>query len=150
MLTGRWVSPDGRRITISGIAADGGGHLWVRSLDSLSTEMLPGTLGAISPFWSPDSKSIAFFADGKLKKIDLSGGPSQILCDAPAVTSGTWNREGTILFQTSAQGPLYRVNAAGGEPKPATELDPLQHETSHGAPGFLPDEIGRASCRERV
>ena len=133
------VSPDGARLAFSALAGDGTAHIWVRRLDSLSTEMLPGTEGAYSPFWSDKSNSIGFFADGKLKRIDLSGGASQILCDAPGGATGAWNRDGVILFLQKPRSGLYSISAAGGEPKPATELDPLGQETAHLAPVFLPD-----------
>lgn len=133
------VSPDGGQIAFTGLAADTRTHLWVQPLDSLSTEMFPGTEGATFPFWSPDSKSIAFFAVGKLKRIDLSGGPPQTVCDTPGGWSGAWNPDGVILFGNVTGGPLYRVSATGGEPKPASELDPSRQETSHRYPEFLPD-----------
>ena len=72
--------------------------LWVRPLGAIAAQPLPGTDGAGLPFWSPDSRWIGFFAQAKLKKVDVNGGPPQILCDAPQGTGGTWNRDGTILF----------------------------------------------------
>jgi hypothetical protein len=90
------------------------------------------------PFWSPDSRYIAFFEDGKLKKGDISGGPAQNICDAPApIAGGTWNRDGVILF--SGGGVLQRVLAAGGQPTTITELDQSKQETEHLGPYFLPD-----------
>jgi serine/threonine protein kinase len=143
------ISPDGARLAFSAIAGDGTAHIWVRRLDSLSTEMFPGTEGAFSPFWSPDSKSIGFFAEGKLKRLDLSGGAPQILCDAPGGLTGAWNRDGIILFghlltpggasPIANGGPLYSLSAAGGETKPATEIDQSRQETTHFSPKFLPD-----------
>ena len=136
------LSPDGRRLAF--IANSAGKDLvWVRPLDSLSAQSLAGTDGVFAPsniFWSPDSRSIGFFAGGKLKKIDASGGAPQTLCDAPDARGGTWNREGVILFNPAGSNqPLYRVSAAGGDPTPVTMLDKSQYETSHRWPYFLPD-----------
>src|SRR5215813_11490164 len=103
------VSPDGRRLAFVATTAGGGNLLWVRSLDALSAQALAGTEGAIYPFWSPDSRSLAFFAQGKLKKIDAAGGPTLTLCDAPQGRGGTWNRDGVIVFSPDAFGPLHRV-----------------------------------------
>jgi serine/threonine protein kinase len=132
------VSPDGRHVAFSATDASGKTQLWVRPLDSLSAQPLPGTEGGALPFWSPDSRFIGFFAQGKLKKTGLSGGPPQTLCDAPNAWNGTWNRDGMILFAPN-YGPLYRVAAAGGEPSAVTTLDPSQQEISHFFPQFLPD-----------
>jgi Tol biopolymer transport system component len=90
------------------------------------------------PFWSPDSRFIGFFAGGKLKKIEASGGPPQTLCELPAARGGTWNRDGMILVGTTA-GTLFRVSQAGGEPTAQTTLDESRFETSHRWPYFLPD-----------
>ncbi|MBA2525783.1 MAG: serine/threonine-protein kinase [Pyrinomonadaceae bacterium] len=134
------LSPDGRRLAFFA-ASEGKNVLWVRSLDSLSAQALPGTEGvtAVSVFWSPDSRFIGFFAGGKLKKIDASGGPPQTLCDAGINRGGTWNRDGVIVFATGTSGPLYRVSASGGDPVPVTTLDQSRFETSHRWPYFLPD-----------
>jgi len=133
------VSPDGHHIAF--VASSGAGpQLWVRALDSLTAQPLPGTEGASYPFWSPDSRFIAFFADGRLKKIELSGKSPQILCDALEGVGGAWNREGTIVFSRSFSGePLYRVPASGGAPAPVTRLDSSRREDSHRWPYFLPD-----------
>ena len=96
------VSPDGRRIAIVATSADGKSQLWVRSLDTLTAQALAGTEGAFQPFWSPDSRFIGFFAGGKLKKIEVSGGPPITLCDAPDPRGGTWNRDGVIVFGPTA------------------------------------------------
>jgi serine/threonine protein kinase/Tol biopolymer transport system component len=135
------ISPDGRRLAIVA-SSEGRNLLWVRSLDSLSAQALPGTDGA-SPncFWSPDSRFIGFFAGGKLKKIEASGAPAQTLCETAAESGGggggTWNRDGVIIFSRGYG--LYRVSAAGGEPLPVTTLDRSRFETSHRWPYFLPD-----------
>jgi Tol biopolymer transport system component len=130
------VSPDGRRLVFVAHAADGKTSLWVRSLDSLSAEPLAATDGAQSPFWSPDSAWIGFFADGKLKKIEASGGSPQVLADAPEGYGGTWNQEGIIVFAPGRLTPLYRVSASGGAPAPATKLG--AREEAHRWPSFLP------------
>jgi Tol biopolymer transport system component len=135
------VSPDGRHIAL--IAnADGKRALWIRDLDSPILRLLAGTEGAISPFWSPDSRYVAFGADGKLKKIDIAGGPPLTLCDAPGPRGGAWNKNGVILFnpRNAAPGVLLRVSAAGGTPTPVTELDQSRNENSDRYPWFLPDQ----------
>jgi serine/threonine protein kinase/Tol biopolymer transport system component len=131
------VSPDGNRIAIVATRADGKSQLWVRSLDTLTAQSLAGTDGAFQPFWSPDGRFLGFFADGKLKKIEVSGGPSITLCDAPDPRSGTWNRDGVIVFGPTPTSPLQRVSAAGGLPTTATTLG--QGESVHMRPFFLPD-----------
>jgi Tol biopolymer transport system component len=131
------ISPDGRRIAIVTTGADGKSQLWVRSLDTLVAQALAGTEGAFQPFWSPDSRFIGFFADGKLKKIEVSGGPPITLSDAPDPRAGTWNRDGVIVFAPAPSSALQRVSAAGGVPTTATTL--AQGETVHMRPFFLPD-----------
>jgi eukaryotic-like serine/threonine-protein kinase len=131
------VSPDGSRIAIVAMRADGKSQLWVRPLDTLVAQSLAGTEGAFQPFWSPDSRFIGFFADGKLKKIDVSGGPPITLCDAPDPRAGTWNRDGVIVFAPTPSSALQRVSAAGGVPTAATTL--AQDEAVHMRPFFLPD-----------
>jgi len=134
------VSPDGRHIAFIA-AQEGQNLLWLRPLDSFTPK--PLTALEISgsptpPFWSPDSRFIGFFAGGKLKKIEASGGPPQILCDIPGPRGGTWNRDGVIVVGTTA-GALSRVSQAGGQPTPVTTLDQSRFETSHRWPNFLPD-----------
>jgi eukaryotic-like serine/threonine-protein kinase len=133
------VSPDGRRLAFVAVGSDGANLLWVRSLDSLSSQSLNGTDGALYPFWSPDSRFIAFVADGKLKKIEASGGPPITLCGGHNTSGGTWNRDGVILFGGLGGGPLYRVEAAGGEATTLTKLDQSRGETGQRFPSFLPD-----------
>ncbi len=133
------VSPDGHYLAFGAVTSDKKTHLWVRSLDSLAPQKLPGTEGASSPFWSPDSRFIGFFAQGKLKKIDVPGGPPVTLCDAPAGNGGAWNRDGVIVFAPNREGGLARVSAAGGIPTSATTLDRRRKETAHVWPQFLPD-----------
>jgi serine/threonine protein kinase/Tol biopolymer transport system component len=133
------ISPDGRLLVSSVMDVSGQVLLWVRPLDSLSAQPLPGTENGTLPFWSPDSRFVGFFAAGKLKKLEVSGGTPQTLCDAPAPWIGTWNRNGVILFTPSLNSPLYRVSAAGGKAVPVTTLDPSRQEVGHRFPQFLPD-----------
>jgi Tol biopolymer transport system component len=132
------ISPDGRRVAFTA-GVQGRLLLWVRPLDSLEAQPLAGTEGAILPFWSPDSRFLGFFAQGKLKKIEVAGGPAQTLCDAGAAAGGAWNRDGVIAFAPARTGGLYRVSAAGGLPAPLTTLNQADNETSHRWPYFLPD-----------
>jgi serine/threonine protein kinase len=133
------VSPDGRRLAFVA-RMDGKDGLWVRDLDSLTARLLPGTAGATgTPFWSPDNRWIAFFADLKLKKIEVSGTtPPLTLCDAINGLGGSWSKDDVVVFAILLSG-LLRVPAAGGNPSPATTLDPASSETAHTAPWFLPD-----------
>ncbi len=112
--------------------------LWVRALEHLSGQTLPGTEGAAWPFWSPDGRFVAFFADGKLKKVDMLGAQPATLADAVTGPGGSWNRDDTIVFSKAA-GPLFQVSSAGGIAKPVTELDTSREELAHGHPFFLPD-----------
>ncbi len=133
------LSPDGTRLAFVAAGADGRNVLWLRAMDSADARPLPGTERAYSPFWSADSRSLAFFAEGKLKKVEASGGPPQVICDTRLARGGAWNREGTIIFAPFPTGGLYRVSAAGGRPVSLTKLDPTRHENSHRWPSFLPD-----------
>jgi eukaryotic-like serine/threonine-protein kinase len=131
------LSPDGQQIAFVG-ASNGVFRLWVRSVGSLKARELPGTDQAAFPFWSPDSRFIAFFAGGSLKKMPLDGGSPIVLCESVGGRGGTWNQEGVILFAPSLSG-LQRVSAAGGVPAQVTALDASQRETAHRWPHFLPD-----------
>jgi Tol biopolymer transport system component len=133
------ISPDGRHLAFSTFDSSGRTRLWVRPLDSVSAQPLPGSDDGSLSFWSPDGRFIGFFAQGKLKKLALSGGSTQTLCDAPSGWGGTWNRDGVIVFAPNIYSPLYRVSAAGGEPSPVTTLDQSRQETRHSFPRFLPD-----------
>jgi eukaryotic-like serine/threonine-protein kinase len=117
--------------------------IWIYELGSANANSLADTEGATFPFWSPDSESVAFFADGKLKKVERSGGPVQIVCDAPAGRGGTWNKDGVIVFTPEAiPGPgrgLYRVEASGGTPVRISDPDVSRGEQNHRWPVFLPD-----------
>ncbi len=131
------LSPDGLRIAFVAKNADGKQLLWIRPLNSAVAQPMSGTDGATYPFWSPDSRYVAFFAANKLNKVDASGGPPQALCDAPAGRGGTWNSTGTIVFTPDSTMGLARVDAAGGTRVPLTTVD--AKETSHRWPDFLPD-----------
>jgi len=133
------VSPDGTRMVFVAQGPDGKRQLWIRPLDSISAMALPGTESASYPFWSPDGQWIAFFMNGKLRKMPASGGTVTTLCDASQGRGGNWGRDGQILFSPSVADALYLVSAAGGPPKPATKLDPSRKEVSHRWPVFLPD-----------
>ena len=132
------VSPDGRRLAFVA-AVEGKQLLWIRSLETVSIQTLGGTEGATYPFWSADSRFVGFFAEQKLKKIDVAGGPPITLCDAPDGRGGTWNRDGVIVFAPNSTGGLYRVSASGGVATAVTKLDEARVETSHRLPFFLPD-----------
>jgi len=133
------VSPDGLRLAYVASTPDGKSVLWIRSFDSLQAQPLAGTEGATLPFWSPDSRFIGFFADGKLKKIEVSGGPPLTLADAPGGRGGTWNRDGTIVFSPFFSTPLFRVSAAGGAATQVTTVDRSKNQSTHRWPWFLPD-----------
>jgi Tol biopolymer transport system component len=132
------ISPDGKAL-VYGALSDGQTELWVQSLDSLTPERLRGTERAMFPFWSPDGRYVAFFADGKLKKIDVVGGAPETICDAPVGRGGSWSSDGTILFSPTPATGLYRVAAQGGTPVQVTHLDESRGETTHRWPEFLPD-----------
>ncbi len=133
------VSPDGTRLAVTASLPGAQPFLWVRRLDGSSSERLTGTENAFFPFWSPDGRFLAFFADGKLKRVDASGGPVLTICDAERGVGGTWNRDGTIVFAPAPTSALFRVSAAGGGPVPVTKLDASRNETAHRYPVFLPD-----------
>ncbi len=130
------LSPDGNSVALAGFK-DNAHTLWVRTLDEAEPHALAGTDGAVQPFWSADGKSIGFFADGKLKRIPATGGPTQVICDAPFPNGGTWNAAGVIVFNGGAVDPLMRVDANGGKPRAITKLGPK--DEAHRWPQFLPD-----------
>ena len=137
------VSPDGRQIAFAAQDASGRNQLWLRPLENLNPQRLPGTEGSELPFWSPDGRFIAFFTDDrKLKKMPAAGGPPQTICDLPAAPTwggGAWSREGTIIFALAQGKGLYAVASSGGAPTPLTTLDRARQERAHLWPSFLPD-----------
>jgi Tol biopolymer transport system component len=134
---GSAISPDGRTLAFVATNAKGEMLLYVRLLESLEARALPGTQEAGRPFWSPDSKSLAFVAGGKLKRIEVAGGPPIPLCDASTARGGTWNEDGVIVFGDQAPG-LQRIPASGGTPSLVTRVNKEAEETFHYYPQFLP------------
>ena len=136
------VSPDGRHLAFFGAGSDGIPRLWIRAMDSLEVRSLPGSeaFGSVPPpFWSPDSRFVAFDTGGKLKKFDVSGGPPQTLCDLSSVAvGGSWNRDGDIIVG-SIDGGLLRVRETGGVASRITVIDPVRKEQFHFLPTFLSD-----------
>src|SRR5262249_32854797 len=118
-------------------SGDGQCRLWLRSLDAETAQPLAGTEGAEYPFWSPDSRSLGFFADGKLKRIDIGSGAPRTLANAPLPGGGTGSPDGVILFAPGSTAPSFRVTASGGEAVALTKLDPPR-QIQHSFPAFLP------------
>ena len=133
------LSPDGRRILF--LLQDDGGRnwVWVRSLDHLEMRRLPGTEDARGMFWSPDGREVAFFADGRLKKTGVDGGPVETICESRGAFTGSWGRDGTVVFTEDWGGPIVAVPAAGGTPKVVTQPDPASGDLAYANPSFLPD-----------
>jgi len=133
------ISPDGSRLAY--VTREGGsaaGQLYVRELDKVAAVLLDGAGAAAAPFFSVDSQWIAFFGDGKLKKISVHGGAPIVLCDVGASRGGDWSEDGTLIFPTQFTSPLYRVSANGGTPVAATHLDVARSEITQRWPQFLP------------
>jgi Tol biopolymer transport system component len=134
------ISPDGSHLTLVAPGPAGGLVLWVRPLDSASARPLAGTEGASNPFWSADGRQIAFVADGRLKRVDASGGPVLTLSDrARNFSTGTWSRDNVILF-VAADGSILRMSATAGDASasPAISRD-ASKQGAHTSPVFLPD-----------
>jgi serine/threonine protein kinase len=131
------VSPDGKTLAFSAVDDKGHTNLWLRPLDAQQATMLPSTEDAASPFWSPDGHYLAFVADGKLKKVSISGGDAQTLADDVHSGSGDWSPDGVILFCKQNFGPISQIPASGGSTLPATRLS--QDELANYNPSFLPD-----------
>jgi len=137
------VSPDGRYLAFTAAGSDGLVRIWLRSLDSVELRPLASaeTSGIVTLFWSADSRYVGFQAADKIKKIDVAGGPSQTLCDAPAVMlGGSWNADGVILFGSNS-GPIMRIPSAGGTASPVTRVEASRIEIYHSDPILLPDGI---------
>ena len=132
------ISPDGRILAFDATDSSGRNRIWVRPLNALQAHALAGTEGTKRGFWSPDGKYIAFFADGKLMKVDVAGGPPQKICDAPTGSDGTWSPEGVILFDGTGNDPIRRVPASGGAAVDIIKAADVK-STSVGWPAFLPD-----------
>jgi Tol biopolymer transport system component len=129
------VSPDGRSLAFLA-DTEGTTRIWVRPFDSLEARLIPGTDGAWTPFWSPDSRFIGFFTEGKLKKVEAAGGLPQTVCERSGF-GGTWSEDGVIVFPSDSV--LYRVSADGGDATPVTSLDASREEQFQSWPHFLPD-----------
>ena len=132
------ISPDGRSIAYVAQSSGSENMLFIREIESIDPKKLSGTEDAAFPFWSPDSRSIAFFANGRLKRIDVSGSSPRDICAASGAWGGTWNRNGIIIF-SDRMGPLRQVPAESGESQEITKLDESKNEVAHVYPYFLPD-----------
>jgi eukaryotic-like serine/threonine-protein kinase len=133
------ISPDGQFVAFNATDASGTTRIWIRQMSALAARPLDGTEGTTRPFWSPDSRYLGFISGGKLKKIDVTGGPPQTICDAPGGADGSWSPEGVILYDGTGNDPIRRVAAAGGLPVDVVKPDPERKETVVGWPEFLPD-----------
>ena len=134
------ISPDGTQIAFIAVGGSDSTSLWVRNLSTVELHQLPGTEGANFPFWSPDSRSIGFFANSKLKRIDANGGVVQMLADVTSdPRGGTWAPDNTILFSPGTIAPIYKVAATGGEVTQVTTIDESLAHSSNRWPSFLPD-----------
>jgi Tol biopolymer transport system component len=133
------ISPDGRRLAFSVRDDRGVIGLWVRDLDEPEARPLAGTRDAAYPFWSPDGRSIAFFSEGQLKRIDPDGGPPMSLTDGANGKGGSWSPKGVIVFSPSHNSPIHKVSESGGPSEPITEFNKDERENSHRHARFLPD-----------
>ena len=132
------LSPDGTAVAFSATDANGKTMFWIRSLDSLASRPLAGMEGGAFPFWSANGRKLGFSADGKLKTLEVSGGPARVVADAPAFRGGSWNREETLLFVPEWSKGIYRMTASGGDPVLVLEVDKSKYVACVG-PKFLPD-----------
>jgi eukaryotic-like serine/threonine-protein kinase len=131
------LSPDGSVLAFVGAGPDGVSQIWIRRLDSVTAKPIPDTNDGAYPFWSPDGRSLGFFSNGLLRRIDLAGGPARTLASAPNGRGGAWSIAGTILFSPNATGGLSRVGPEGGDVSAQTRPDPARNETSHRWPHFV-------------
>jgi serine/threonine protein kinase/Tol biopolymer transport system component len=132
------LSPQGDKIVFLAHGPNSPKALWVRALDSFGAQRLEGTEGAFNPFWSPDGRSIGFFTQGKLNRVDLAGGPPTSVTDAVNARGGSWGAGDVILFAPNIQSGIMQVSANGGQATPVTKMDSMKH-TTHRWPTFLPD-----------
>jgi Tol biopolymer transport system component/predicted Ser/Thr protein kinase len=130
------LSHDGRRVAFVAVSPEGKRSLWVRSLDAAEPREIENSDDAMFPFWSPDNRSLGFFAHGKLKTVDAAGGAPIVVADAPNARGGTWSDDNVIVFTPETRAGLYRVNASGGTPVALTT--PGGGITTHRWPLFLP------------
>jgi eukaryotic-like serine/threonine-protein kinase len=133
------LSPDGRRMAFAANDPDGGGFLWVRSLDTQQPQKLDGTRDPYDPFWSPDGRYVGFGGPPGLFKFEVPAGPPQKIADMADGRGCTWNRENVILFEKTGASPIFRVSASGGPVEQVTTLDKSRGEVAHWRPQFLPD-----------
>src|SRR5262249_488708 len=133
---------DGRTVALVAYSEQANKYMiWTYEVGGREAVVVPGTEDASHPFWSPDRRSIGFFSQGKLKKVEaFSGRSAQVLCNAPHGRGGAWNRDGTILFTPDTNTGVYRVSSAGGSPAEVTKPDASRMEQSHRWPTFLPDQ----------
>jgi Tol biopolymer transport system component len=132
------ISPDGHWMVFMAVL-DERPSLFLRALDALEPRLLAGTEGATFPFWSPDSRFVAFFSEGRLRKVDVASGSIQTICDAPQSRGGAWGSDGTIVFAPDLGTGLFRVPSAGGAVARLTSPDRTKGENSHRFPQMLPD-----------
>ncbi len=133
------VSPDGRMLVFGVRESSGENRLWLLTLDDPEPRPLHGTSGGSRPFWSPDSRSLGFFAGGELRRLEIAGGPALTVAPADSGRGGTWNQDDVIVFAPSSASPLSRVNASGGEVREVTGREADSFAGSHRYPDFLPD-----------
>jgi Tol biopolymer transport system component len=132
------ISPDGKKVAFASVH-QGKQMLWVRGLDSLDAQPIPGSELSAFPFWSPDSQSLAFFGIDRLQRVELTGGPPQKISESRVTRGGAWGTGGYIVFAPAPRGGLFKVAAAGGTPEQVTRLDTARAEVAHHFPSFLPD-----------
>ncbi|KAA3632146.1 MAG: hypothetical protein DWP97_11635 [Calditrichaeota bacterium] len=134
------ISPNGEKLAFVSIdTANLESQLYIRPINSLQALPIPNSKNAMLPFWSPDSRYVAFFIDGKLKKVLATGGPALTICDATNGRDGSWNKDDIIIFTPASSGPIHKVSAAGGESLPVTTLDTTKSDITHRWAKFLPD-----------